>query len=225
VSWLTELEEAEDAEDDAAKRKQIHQVVSATAATIIARYIAEDAPQQINISAATFNVLRNMGGEYKRGMFNGAVGEVKLMLDTDILPRFQSSVAYAAMSENLFVNSLGAEESGLSSESDSTAGSILSDDETGPSNMVAFNFRNLYATFDDDMDVGSTCDQSSVIDDPEMSNATDPLTEKKTGTVSSIKDSSTDSKEKITQKGDAASSESLSSDKKSEISKKSSQIN
>jgi len=185
VSWLSELEAAEDDEKDPAKRKMIHDVASDTASTIIARYIAEDAPQQINISAATFRVLRDEGKTYKRGMFNGAVGEVKIMLDTDILPRFQGSAAYTAMSENLYVDSFAAEDdSDLSSESVSTAGSVLSDDAgaNATSSVVAFNFRNLYATFDGDTDLGSTyTNELSVIEEPPL----EVQGEAKQGTVSS----------------------------------------
>jgi len=168
VSWLWELEDAEDGEQDPAKRKRIHNVAADTAATIIARYIAADAPQQINISAATFKVLRGKADSYKRGMFRDAVNEVKLMLDTDILPRFQNSVAYTAMSENLYIDSYASADDEWSSESVSTAGSVLSDegDQNNASQMVAFNFRNLYATFDGDTDLGSTCtNELSVIDD------------------------------------------------------------
>jgi len=169
VSWLYEIECAEDQEEDAAKRVLVHEVASATAATIIERYIAEDAPQQINISAATFKVLRSRGTSYKRGMFNDAVGEVKLMLNTDILPRFQSSAAYTAMSENIYVDGIAEEDSDWSSESVSTAGSVLSDEPNpGAPNVVAFNFRNLYATFDGDSDLGSTyTNELSIVEDPD----------------------------------------------------------
>jgi len=169
VSWLYEIECAEDKEEDAAKRVLIHDVASGTAAAIIERYIAEDAPQQINISAATFKVLRSEGTSYKRGMFNDAVGEVKLMLDTDILPRFQSSAAHTAMSENIYVDGIAEEDSDWSSESVSTAGSVLSDEpNNGAPNVVAFNFKNLYATFDGDSDLGSTyTNELSIIEDPE----------------------------------------------------------
>jgi len=171
VSWLSEIELAEDEEKDAAKRKQIHKVASETAKTMIERYIADNAPQQINISAGTFEVIRKRGTSYKRGMFNEAVSEVKLMLNTDILPRFQTSTAYSAMSENLYIDSIATDDdSDWSSESVSTAGSVLSDEaNTGAtSGMVAFNFRNLYASFDGDTDLGSTCtNEMSVIEDPD----------------------------------------------------------
>jgi len=190
VSWLLELEIAEDAEQDPAKAKQIHDVASDTALTIIERYIAEDAPQQINISSAAFKVIRDMGKSYKRGMFDGAVGEVKLMLSTDILPRFQSSTAYTAMSENLYVDAFASEEdSGFSSETVSTAGSVLSDEaDAGVSNMVAFNFRNLYSKFESETDLGSTCtNELSVIDYPatESTIVTEAHTEIRLGTVAS----------------------------------------
>jgi len=77
------------------------------------------------------------------------------MLNTDILPRFRGTTAYTAMSENLYVNALVDDED--SSESVDTAGSVLSDEVApGASNMVAFNFKNLYATLDTEHDVGST---------------------------------------------------------------------
>jgi len=169
VSWLAQLEGAEDDEEDPAKRKLIHQVVVDTASNIISRYIAENAPQQINVSAATFMVLRGKGNSYKRDMFKDAVSEVKLMLNTDILPRFRNTTAYTAMSENMYVDSLALDDdSDLSSESASTAGSVLSDEaDNGANNMVAFNFKNLYATYDTDTDVVSTCtNEMSVVEDP-----------------------------------------------------------
>jgi len=191
VSWLSELEAAEDHEEDSEKRKQIHRVVTDTAATIVARYIVEDAPQQINISAATFKILRSKGNAYKRGMFDAAVSEVKLVVNTDVLPRFQSSTAYTAMNENLYVDSFAYDdEADLSSESMSTAGSVLSDEaETGANHMVTINFKNLYATFTSDTDVASTCtNEMSLIDDGEShSTATGVHTDTLhgTGTVSS----------------------------------------
>jgi len=169
VSWLTELEMAEDAEEDSAKRKEIHTVVSDTASTIIQRYIVEDAPQQINISASAFKTLRGRGASYKRGMFKEAVSEVKLMLNTDILPRFQSSLAYTALSENMYIDSFtSTDDSDFSSESVSTAGSVLSDEtDSGVAGMVAFNFKNLYMSFGTETDLMSTCtNESSLIEDP-----------------------------------------------------------
>ena len=158
VSWLLKLEAAEDRQEDPTKRKQIHHVASATAASIIAHYIADDAPQQINLSSAVFEALRDKNTPYKRGMFKEAVREVKLMVNTDILPRFKSTTAYTAMSENLFVDATANDEdSEPDSESVSTGGSVLTDETApGASNMVAFNFRNLYATLDGETDVGST---------------------------------------------------------------------
>jgi len=161
VSWLSELEAAEDLQKDPAKRKQIHRVASATATSIIAHYIADDAPQQINISSAAFEVLRN-DTAYKRGMFKDAVREVKLLVNTDILPRFRGTTAYTAMSENLYVDAFANDED--SSESVSTEGSVLIDEAApGSSNMVAFNFRNLYATMDGENDVGSTYTNASSV--------------------------------------------------------------
>jgi len=164
VSWLRELEDAEDKEEDAQKRKQIHQVASASAKTILSRYIAVNAPQQINISAASFQSLREKGDVYERGMFDDAVGEVKLMLNTDILPRFQKSTAYSAMSETLFIDSSGGgDESEFSDETVSTAGSILTDEgeegEGGVARVFAHTFKNLHNTFDvgrDNTDNSST---------------------------------------------------------------------
>jgi len=162
VSWLEELETAEDKEEDPEKRKQIHQVANTCAMTILSRYIAENAPQQINISAAAFRNLRDKGDVYKRGMFEGAVSEVKLMLNTDILPRFQKSTAYSAMSETLYMDSAGGgDESEFSDETVSTAGSILTDEgeegEGGVARVFAHTFKNLHNTFD----VGHDNDASS----------------------------------------------------------------
>jgi len=162
VSWLQELETAEDKEEDAQKRKQIHDVCTSCALTILSRYIAVNAPQQINISAATFKSLRDKGDVYERGMFEGAVGEVKLMLNTDILPRFQKSTAYSAMSETLYIDSSGGgDESEFSDETVSTAGSILTDEgeenEGGVARVFAHTFKNLHNTFD----VGHDTDASS----------------------------------------------------------------
>jgi len=162
VSWLQELESAEDNEQDPEKRKQIHDVASSSAVTILSRYIAVNAPQQINISAATFKTLRGKGDVYERGMFEDAVGEVKLMLNTDILPRFQKSAAYSAMSETLFIDSSGGgDESEFSDETVSTAGSILTDEgedgEGGVTRVFAHTFKNLHTTFD----VGPDTDASS----------------------------------------------------------------
>jgi len=153
VSFLQELETAEDEEEDADKRQQIHDVASATAMTIVARYIAVDAPQQINISANCFQTLREKASVYERGMFEIAVTEVKLMLNTDILPRFQKSAAYPAMSETLFINNSGdGDDSEFSDETMSTAGSILLDPasevEVGP--VFAHTFKNLNTDFEID---------------------------------------------------------------------------
>jgi len=172
VSWLSELETAEDGEEDAEKRKKIRAVCVATAETILARYIAVDAPQQINVSAGCFEALRGKGKSYQRGMFKDAVGEVKLMLDTDILPRFQKTTVYTAMSENIFVDSFAeADESGFSSETVSTAGSVLEDSDTGDAgvnNMFAFNFKNLYGAFDaaSEADASTFTDASLLVDGP-----------------------------------------------------------
>jgi len=176
VSWLHELENAEDHEEDPQKRNQIHEVASASAMTILTRYIALNAPQQINISAASFKTLREKGDVYERGMFDPAVGEVKLMLNTDILPRFQKSAAYSAMSETLFIdNSGGGDESEFSDETVSTAGSILTDEgedgEGGVARVFAHTFKNLHNTFD----VGHDADASSTYS-ADSSRATNTLT-------------------------------------------------
>ena len=153
VSWLEELEKAEDNEDDPEQRAQIREVASGAAMTILSRYLAPNAPQQINVSAATFESMRKRGDVYERGMFDEAVGEVKLMLDTDILPRFQKSTAYTAMSETLFIDqSGGADESEVSDETVSTAGSILTDEaedtDGGVTRVFAHTLKNLHTTFD-----------------------------------------------------------------------------
>jgi len=154
VSWLVELETAEDNEEDADKKAQIHDVVVCAAKTILQRYIAVNAPQQINISAGTYKKLRERGGDYyARHMFDEAVSEVKLMLNTDILPRFQKSAAYSAMSETLFIDNSGdGDESEFSDETVSTAGSILTDEaeegEGGVAHVFAHTFKNLHTAFD-----------------------------------------------------------------------------
>jgi len=152
VSWLEELEAAEDEEDRPDKRAQLHDVAVCAAKTIVRRYIAADAPQQINISAGTFKKLRKVGEQYSRKMFSEAVSEVKLMLDTDILPRFKKTSSYSAMSETLFIESSGGGESSseLSDETVSTAGSILTDEEEegGVGRIFAKTFKNLHTAFD-----------------------------------------------------------------------------
>jgi len=153
VSWLQELETAEDNEESPDKRAQIHDVVISAAKTIVQRYIALNAPQPINISSATFDKLRKVGEHYSRKMFDEAVSEVKLMLNTDILPRFQKTSAYSAMSETLYIDSSGGgdESSEFSDETVSTAGSILTDEgegEGGVARIFAQTFKNLHTTFD-----------------------------------------------------------------------------
>jgi len=170
VNWLTELETAVEEEEDVIERQKISQVVSNTAVNIITRYIAVDAPQKINVSDACLKALRDMGKKYKRDMFKDAVAEIMQMLSNEVLPRFRNSPAYNAMAENLFIDSFAsAEESDFSTaESISTTGSIISDD-TGTattSRMVAFNFKNLYATFDGDTDVVSTITNDFSVEEP-----------------------------------------------------------
>jgi len=153
VSWLEELETAEDNEENAEKRAQIHDVAVCAAKTILQRYIAVNAPQQINISAGTYKKLREKGDHYARHMFEEAVSEVKLMLNTDILPRFQKSAAYSAMSETLFYDSAGGDdEPEFSDETVSTAGSILTDEadegEDGVTHVFAHTFKGLHQAFE-----------------------------------------------------------------------------
>jgi len=153
VSWVDELEKAREREESADKRKQIHEVTVNAANAIISRYIGPDAPQMINISSATQKRLREKEGAYERGMFSAAVTEVKMMLNTDILPRFQKSPAYAAMSEALYSVAPAATESDISdasTESGSTAGSILTDDvedDAGVARVYAQTFKTLHSNF------------------------------------------------------------------------------
>jgi len=166
VAWLEEIETAEDEEQDPQKRAQLHDVASSTAKTIMSRYISADAPQQINLSAGTYKKLRKIGSHYSRKMFADAVSEIKLMLDTDILPRFQKTSSYSAMSETLFIDSSGGGDSSseLSDETVSTAGSILTDeegDEGGVGRIFAKTFNHLHTTFE----VGGHDDSSSLSGD------------------------------------------------------------
>jgi len=154
VSWVEELEKAREHEESADKRSQIHDVAVSAANAIISRYIAANAPQQINISSATCKKLREKEGSYERGMFSAAVSEVKMLLGMDVLPRFQKSSAYAAMSEALFSiapTNTESDNSDISSEdSASTAGSILTDDiedEAGVARVYAQTFRTLHNNF------------------------------------------------------------------------------
>jgi len=148
VAWLKDLEAAEENEEDEERRSQIHDVVTYTAKTIMERYIVANAPQQINVSAGTFKKLREKNGHYSRNMFEDAVGEVKLMLNTDILPRFQKTASYCAMSETLFIDSAGGDdESSFSDDSVSTTGSILTEDGEGGgvSRLFTRTLKNLKA--------------------------------------------------------------------------------
>jgi len=161
-----ELENAEDDEQNPAERSQLHDVVVHTAKTIFARYIAENAPQQINISADTYKRLREAGEHYSRKMFVEAVSEVKLMLNTDILPRFQKTSSYSAMSETLYRDSAGGGDSSseLSDETVSTAGSILTDEEGeegGVGRIFAKTFKGLHTAFDVGHDGSSSVSASS----------------------------------------------------------------
>jgi len=168
VAWLEELEGAEDTEKDSGKRAQIHDVVVFAAKTIVKRYIALNAPMQINVSAGTFKKLREVGERYSRRMFSEAVAEVKLMLNTDILPRFQKTSSYSAMSETLYIDSSGGgdESSDFSEETVSTAGSILTDSAeegdggVGVGHVFARTFKNLHTTFDVGHDDSSSSGRS-----------------------------------------------------------------
>jgi len=153
VEWLQEVENAEDEEKDSEKRAQLHDVAECAAKNIIQRYIAKNAPQQINLSAATFAKLREVGDKYTRMMFREASNEVKFMLSSDILPRFQKTSSYSAMSETLYHDSAhgGESSSELSDETVSTAGSILSaegEEEGGVGRIFAKTFKNLHTAFD-----------------------------------------------------------------------------
>jgi len=149
VSWLKDVEAAEDIEEDEGERSQIHDIAVYTTKTIMERYIVENAPQQINLSAATFKKLREKSHHYSRGMFEDAVSEVKLMLNTDVLPRFKNTVSYSAMIETLAVDSAGDEESSFSEDTVSTTGSILTEDGEGDvTRMFAHTFKNLDGAFD-----------------------------------------------------------------------------
>jgi len=154
VSWLEELEAAEDNEENPEKRAQIHDVAESAAKTIMKRYIVENAPQEINVCSATFMKLRAVGEKYTRKMFDEAVSEVKLLLNTDILPRFQKTSAYSAMSETLYIDSAGGgdESSEFSEETGSTAGSVLTDEgdeaEGNVGRVFAHTFKNLHSAFD-----------------------------------------------------------------------------
>jgi len=152
VAWLEEIESAEDEEEDPEKRSELHDVAACTAKTIMKRYISVDAPQQINLSAGSYKKLRKIGDQYSRKMFDEAVSEIKLMLNTDILPRFQKTSSYSAMSETLFIDSSGGGDSSseLSDETISTAGSILTDEEgdEGVGRIFAKTFNHLHTTFE-----------------------------------------------------------------------------
>jgi len=203
VAWLEELENAEDNEEDVVKRGQIHDIAVGAAKSIIKRYIALNAPQQINISSATYKRLREKGEEYTRKMFDEAVSEVKLMLNTDILPRFQKTNAYSAMSETLYIDSSGGNEqsSELSDETVSTVGSILTDDasEGGEPNvgrLFAQTFKNLHTTFNVGHDDSST--RSNSIAGPSGSVIPDSQTE--TTTAHGADDRDKDDSDELSEK-------------------------
>jgi len=153
VSWVEELEKAREHEENAEKRKQIHEVAIAASNAVIDRYVGAGAAQPINISSATSKRLREKQGTYERGMFSAAVSEVKMLITTDILPRFQKSPAYVAMSEALFSIAPAGTESDVSEfsdESGSTAGSILTDDgdeDAGVARVYAQTFKTLHTNF------------------------------------------------------------------------------
>jgi len=196
VEWLEELENAEDVEGNPEQRSQLHDVVVHTAKTIFNRYIASDAPQQINISAEMFKKLREAGEKYSKRMFVEAVSEVKLMLNTDILPRFQKTSSYSAMSETLYRDSAGGGDSSseLSDETVSTAGSVLTDEEGeegGVGRIFAKTFKGFHAAFDVGHDDNSSSGSSSRHVTADENNA-EPITASTTEEKGTLKSSSKD---------------------------------
>jgi len=161
VSWLDEMEKSRDGEPDQDRRKQIQDVVACAAETIIERYIAVNAPQLINISSEACEKLRGRK-EYERGMFSEAVHEVKATLTMDVMPRFQQTTLFSAMSEALFLNTPGGDaDETLSDDTLSTAASILTDDaedDGGVAQVFAKTFKNLRTNFvpGADSEIGST---------------------------------------------------------------------
>ena len=162
VSWLDEMEKSRDSEPDQDRRKQIQDVVTCAAKTIVDRYISNNATQMINISSEVCERLRQKKS-YERGMFNEAVHEVKTTLTMDVMPRFQQTSLFAAMSEALFLNAPGADsdDEGPSDDTMSTAGSILTDDaedDGGVALVFAKTFKNLRTNFvpGTESDIGST---------------------------------------------------------------------
>jgi len=153
VSWLEELEKAREREDNPERRSQLRDIIISAAKAIMSRYIAADSAQQINISSITREKLREMEDRYERGMFNTAVSEVKMLLNLDVLPRFQQSPAYAAMSEALYSvapTTTETDRSDFSEDSGSTAGSILTDDtddDAGVARVYAHTFKSLHSNF------------------------------------------------------------------------------
>jgi hypothetical protein len=152
VAWLHEVEVAQANASDSVQREQLGAVAENAAQTIRARYIADDAPQPINISADTQERIAKGSEHYSLGMFDQAEQEVKLMLDTDILPRFKKTLAYTAMSETLFFDQTSGLDdvsaSAFSDEAGSTAGSVLtdeSDEMEGISRNFAHAFNRLHA--------------------------------------------------------------------------------
>ena len=103
VTWLHELELAEELERDRAVRRQIHEAVVSLADHIVKRYIAQGAPQEINISSDSMNAVRKLSAKYSKGMFAKAIYDVKMMTSTDVLSRFKHTPAFFAMCEALDV--------------------------------------------------------------------------------------------------------------------------
>ena len=103
VTWLQELERLEEVESDIVKKAQMHDTVVSVADHIVKRYIAPGSPQEINISAESMSIVRQLSGTYSKNMFSKAIYDVKMMTSMDVLSRFKHTPAFAAMSEALDV--------------------------------------------------------------------------------------------------------------------------
>jgi len=217
VAWLKEVEIAQANAETSVQREQLACVAENAAQTIIARYIAEGAPQPINISAETRAVFAEKDEHWHNiGMFDNAEREVRLMLDTDVLPRFRKTVAYTALSETLYFsreNGIGeSSASAMSDETVSTFGSIDTDEgtegeELGHNFAHAFTRLHIYnrddtvttAGTDSTGTSGSTTDDSSRADastdtsstgkgEADLETDTSTATDEKKESVSSIGD-------------------------------------
>jgi len=148
VAWLKEVEVAQVNAETSVQREQLACVAENAAQTIMARYIAEGAPQLINISAETRAMFTEKDEHlHSVGMFDNAEREVRLMLDTDVLPRFRKTLAYTALSETLYFfqeNGIGeSSASALSDETVSTFGSIDTDEGTEAED-IGHNFAHAF---------------------------------------------------------------------------------